>query len=42
MTTKVKKPRKTVRKLGPQEERLIIKGDHAEALAKLLRVTPKH
>ena len=35
------KKRKTPRKRGPKEERLVIRDDPAEALARLLKAPPK-
>jgi len=40
MTNK-KKPKRRKGKPGPQEERLVIKGDPQEAIAKLLQKKPE-
>jgi hypothetical protein len=37
---KKKKPKRRKGKPGPQEERLVIKGDPQEAIAKLLKKPP--
>jgi hypothetical protein len=41
MTKKSTQPRKSVKKRGPKEERLVITGDPAAALARLLASKPK-
>jgi hypothetical protein len=38
--SKKPKPKRRKGKPGPQEERLVIKGDPQEAIAKLLKVKP--